>query len=70
MFTVQCVYQVGCANEGISRAEAMFEITRDWVKQRKAFGRRVADLQTVSLDELQMGKQSDLHTVRQSNLQT
>ena len=48
----------------------MFEITRDWVKQRKAFGRRVADLQTVSLDELQMGKQSDLHTVRQSNLQT
>ena len=25
----------------------MFELTRDWVKQRKAFGRRVADLQTV-----------------------
>merc|ERR1711915_1053246 len=33
--------------EGVSRAEAMFEITRDWVKQRKAFGRHVSDLQTV-----------------------
>jgi len=30
-----------------AHAESMFEITRDWVKQRKAFGRRVADLQTV-----------------------
>jgi len=28
-------------------AEAIFEETRDWVKERKAFGRRVADLQTV-----------------------
>ena len=27
--------------------QAVFELTRDWVKQRKAFGRRVADLQTV-----------------------
>merc|ERR1711931_54134 len=27
--------------------ESMFEDTREWVKQRKAFGRRVADLQTV-----------------------
>ena len=35
--------------EGIARAEAMFELTRDWVRQRKAFGRRVADLQTVNL---------------------
>jgi len=33
--------------EGVSRAEAMFEITRDWVRQRKAFGRHVSDLQTV-----------------------
>ena len=35
--------------EGIARAEAMFELTRDWVRERKAFGRRVADLQTVSI---------------------
>ena len=35
--------------EGIARAEAMFELTRDWVRQRKAFGRRVADLQTVNI---------------------
>ena len=35
--------------EGIARAEAMFELTRDWVRERKAFGRRVADLQTVNL---------------------
>ena len=40
---------MGCAVEGIARAEAMFELTRDWVRQRKAFGRRVADLQTVNL---------------------
>jgi len=33
--------------EGVSRSEAMFEITRSWVKQRKAFGRHVSDLQTV-----------------------
>jgi len=33
--------------EGVARSEAMFEITRDWVKQRKAFGRHVSDLQTV-----------------------
>ena len=39
--------QVGCANEGISRAEAMFELTRDWVRDRKAFGGRLGDLQTV-----------------------
>ena len=25
----------------------MFELTRDWVRERKAFGKRVADLQTV-----------------------
>ena len=31
----------------VAHCEAMFEATRDWVKQRKAFGRRVADLQTV-----------------------
>merc|ERR1711953_147070 len=30
-----------------AHCESMFEDTRDWVKQRKAFGRRVADLQTV-----------------------
>ena len=40
--------QIGCANEELARAEAMFELTRDWVRERKAFGRRVADLQTVS----------------------
>ena len=33
----------------MARAEAMFELTRDWVRERKAFGRRVADLQTVNL---------------------
>ena len=27
----------------------MFELTRDWVRERKAFGRRVADLQTVTI---------------------
>merc|ERR1719348_2667328 len=31
----------------IAVSEAMFELTRDWVKQRKVFGRRVADLQTI-----------------------
>ena len=31
----------------IAHCEALFESTREWVKQRKAFGRRVADLQTV-----------------------
>jgi len=30
-----------------AHCEAMFEETRDWVKQRKAFGRHVSDLQTV-----------------------
>jgi len=35
------------AVHSIAMAEAIFEETRDWVKQRKAFGRRVADLQTV-----------------------
>lgn len=30
-----------------AHAEAMFEETRAWVRQRKAFGRSVADLQTV-----------------------
>merc|ERR1739848_947411 len=39
--------RIGCANEELARAEAMFELTRDWVRERKAFGRRVADLQTV-----------------------
>ena len=39
--------------EGIARAEAMFELTRDWVRQRKAFGKRVADLQTVLLKPLE-----------------
>jgi len=31
----------------VATCEAVFEATRDWVRQRKAFGRRVADLQTV-----------------------
>merc|ERR1719317_1760561 len=35
------------AVHSISHSEAIFEETREWVKQRKAFGRRVADLQTV-----------------------
>merc|ERR1712117_765445 len=30
-----------------AHCEAMFEETREWVQQRKAFGKRVADLQTV-----------------------
>jgi len=30
-----------------AHCETMFEQTRDWVRQRKAFGRTVADLQTV-----------------------
>jgi len=30
-----------------AHCEVMFEQTRDWVMQRKAFGKRVADLQTV-----------------------
>ena len=33
----------------IATCEAVFEATREWVKQRKAFGRRVADLQTVQV---------------------
>jgi long-chain-acyl-CoA dehydrogenase len=35
----------------------MFELTRDWVRQRRAFGRRLADLQTVQhkLAELKTG---------------
>jgi len=32
---------------GIANCEAVFEETRNWVMQRKAFGGRVADLQTV-----------------------
>ena len=35
--------------EAIARAEAMFELTRDWVRERKAFGGRLADLQTVGV---------------------
>merc|ERR1719334_2630213 len=31
----------------MANAEAVFETTRDWVRQRKVFGGRVADLQTV-----------------------
>jgi len=31
----------------IAHCEVMFEDTREWVKQRKVFGQRVADLQTV-----------------------
>jgi len=31
----------------VAHCEAMFEETRAWVKQRKAFGRHVSDLQTV-----------------------
>ena len=46
-FTKKYWLQIGCANEELARAEAMFELTRDWVRERKAFGKRVADLQTV-----------------------
>jgi len=35
------------AAHSAAHCEAIFEDTRDWVKQRKAFGKRVADLQTV-----------------------
>jgi long-chain-acyl-CoA dehydrogenase len=35
------------AAHSAAHCESMFEDTREWVKQRKAFGRRVADLQTV-----------------------
>ena len=35
------------AAHSAAHCEAMFEETRDWVRQRKAFGRTVADLQTV-----------------------
>merc|ERR1719187_2085182 len=35
------------AVHSIAGSEAMFELTRDWVRERKAFGRRVADLQPV-----------------------
>ncbi|XP_039272148.2 long-chain specific acyl-CoA dehydrogenase, mitochondrial-like isoform X1 [Styela clava] len=35
------------ANMSMSTSEFMFEATRDYVKQRKAFGRRIADLQTI-----------------------
>merc|ERR1711970_811384 len=35
------------ATHSAAHCESMFEDTREWVKQRKAFGRRVADLQTV-----------------------
>jgi len=31
----------------IAHSEAMFEDTRDWVRQRKAFNRHISDLQTV-----------------------
>ena len=37
------------AVHSIATCEAVFEATREWVKQRKAFGRRVADLQTVQV---------------------
>ena len=49
LVAIQYHPQIGCANEELARAEAMFELTRDWVRERKAFGRRVADLQTVNL---------------------
>nr|XP_039253649.1 long-chain specific acyl-CoA dehydrogenase, mitochondrial-like [Styela clava] len=35
------------ANVSIAASEFMFEETREYVKQRKAFGRRIADLQTI-----------------------
>merc|ERR1719205_370002 len=35
------------ATHSAAHCESVFEATRDWVRQRKAFGRRVADLQTV-----------------------
>merc|ERR1712002_973667 len=31
----------------VAHSEAMFEATREWVKQRRAFGRHISDLQTV-----------------------
>ena len=49
LVAIQYHPQIGCANEELARAEAMFELTRDWVRERKAFGKRVADLQTVNL---------------------
>lgn len=35
------------ANYAVSSSEYLFEITREYVKERKAFGRRIADLQTI-----------------------
>ena len=49
MVAIQYEPQMGTGNEELSRAEAMFELTRDWVRERKAFGRRLADLQTVGV---------------------
>ena len=49
MVAIQYEPQMGTGNEELSRAEAMFELTRDWVRERKAFGGRLADLQTVGV---------------------
>lgn len=35
------------ANLAVSSSEYQFEITREYVKERKAFGKRIADLQTI-----------------------
>ena len=37
------------AVHSVATCEATFEMTREWVKERKAFGGRVADLQTVQV---------------------
>nr|XP_039253849.1 long-chain specific acyl-CoA dehydrogenase, mitochondrial-like [Styela clava] len=39
--------RLGIANFSMSACEFMFEETREYVKQRKAFGNRIADLQTI-----------------------
>ena len=49
------------AVHSIATCEATFEMTREWVKERKAFGGRVADLQTV---QVQTCRLADLQTVQ------
>ena len=53
------------AVHSIAGSEAMFELTRDWVRERKAFGRRVADLQTgESLDVTKIRSLTVVFTVQ------
>lgn len=35
------------ADQGLAAAEALYEITRSYVKERKAFGSTISSLQTV-----------------------